>query len=52
MQEREGINIGNLYAGLEHLQSHAVRHSVPSVHHVQVTHCLYVCDFLFYFFWL
>ncbi|XP_055813626.1 transcription factor UNE12-like [Solanum dulcamara] len=33
--EREGINIGNLYAGLEHLQSHAVRHSVPSVHHVQ-----------------
>ncbi|KAK4361591.1 hypothetical protein RND71_020543 [Anisodus tanguticus] len=33
--EREGINIGNLYAGLEHLQSHAVRHSVPPVHHVQ-----------------
>ncbi|KAL3328987.1 hypothetical protein AABB24_036211 [Solanum stoloniferum] len=37
--ERDGMNIGNLYAGLEHLQSHAVRHSVPSVHHVQVTHC-------------
>ncbi|TMW91655.1 transcription factor UNE12 [Solanum lycopersicum] len=33
--ERDGMNIGNLYAGLEHLQSHAVRHSVPSVHHVQ-----------------
>lgn len=34
-QERDGINIGNLYAGLEHLQSHAVRQSMPSVHHVQ-----------------
>ncbi|KAL3359647.1 hypothetical protein AABB24_016267 [Solanum stoloniferum] len=33
--ERDGMNIGNLYAGLEHLQSHAVRHSVPSIHHVQ-----------------
>nr|XP_016479216.1 PREDICTED: transcription factor UNE12-like [Nicotiana tabacum] len=33
--EREGINIGNLYAGLEHLQSHAVRHAVPPVHHIQ-----------------
>ncbi|PHU21785.1 Transcription factor UNE12 [Capsicum chinense] len=33
--EREGMNIGSLYAGLEHLQSHGVRHSVPPVHHVQ-----------------
>ncbi|XP_060179235.1 transcription factor UNE12-like [Lycium barbarum] len=34
--EREGMNIGNLYAGLEqHLHSHAVRHAVPPVHHVQ-----------------
>ncbi|CAN4092854.1 unnamed protein product [Withania somnifera] len=29
------MNIGNLYAGLEQLQSHAVRHSVPPALHVQ-----------------
>ncbi|KAJ8549025.1 hypothetical protein K7X08_032732 [Anisodus acutangulus] len=33
--EREAMNIGNLYPGLEHLQSHAVGHSVPQVHQVQ-----------------
>ncbi|CAN4091208.1 unnamed protein product [Withania somnifera] len=33
--EREGMNMGNLYAGLEQLQSHAVRHSMPPIHHVQ-----------------
>ncbi|XP_055827864.1 transcription factor UNE12-like isoform X1 [Solanum dulcamara] len=33
--EREAMNMGNLYPGLEHLQSHAVCHSVPQVHQVQ-----------------
>ncbi|TMW98979.1 hypothetical protein EJD97_003261 [Solanum chilense] len=33
--EREAMNMGNLYPGLEHLQSHAVCLSVPQVHQVQ-----------------
>ncbi|MCD7471809.1 hypothetical protein HAX54_012478 [Datura stramonium] len=33
--EREATNMGNLYPGLEHLQSHAVSHSVPQVLQVQ-----------------
>ncbi|KAH0685156.1 hypothetical protein KY289_015933 [Solanum tuberosum] len=33
--EREAMHMGNLYSGLEHLQSHAVCLSVPQVHQVQ-----------------
>ncbi|KAK4733064.1 hypothetical protein R3W88_007325 [Solanum pinnatisectum] len=33
--EREAMNMGNLYPGLEHLQSHAICLSVPQVHQVQ-----------------
>lgn len=36
LQEREAVNLGNLYSGLEHLQPHTVRHTVPAVHQVQV----------------
>lgn len=32
--EREGVNLGNLYSGLEHLQPH-IRHTVPAIHQVQ-----------------
>uniref|UniRef100_A0A1S4CDT7 Transcription factor UNE12-like n=2 Tax=Nicotiana TaxID=4085 RepID=A0A1S4CDT7_TOBAC len=35
LREREAMNMGNLYPGLEHLQSHAVRHTVSQVHRVQ-----------------
>ncbi|KAL3341006.1 hypothetical protein AABB24_025524 [Solanum stoloniferum] len=37
--EREAMNMGNLYPGLEHLQSHAVCLSVPQVHQVQPFQC-------------
>ncbi|CAH9104962.1 unnamed protein product [Cuscuta europaea] len=33
--EREAVNLGNMYSGLEHLQTHALRHNVPSLHQVQ-----------------
>nr|GMD89634.1 transcription factor UNE12-like [Ipomoea batatas] len=32
--ERAAANLGNLYSGLEHLQTHTVRHTVPAVHQV------------------
>lgn len=48
LQEREAMNMGNLYPGLEHLQSHAVCLSVPQVHQVQVTYLCFFTTLLFH----
>ncbi|VFQ87560.1 unnamed protein product [Cuscuta campestris] len=33
--DRETVNLGNLYSGLEHMQPHVIRHNVPQLHQVQ-----------------